>query len=184
MKTIEITDEMHNSLMELSKEMTAQDMRCTAMPHMFQIRTIEQVAAYPGQDDEIWVNGEGDELKNEIEIREFIQQYVYENDKSVIHLDDEQAKQLAKDIVEGMNERDLEEYLKEMHNDNWRKVNVTTDHKHQNTFFTAKACEEHIKANDYHYSEPKCYLNHAWRNPEMELVSKFLCELSGGKIHK
>ena len=184
MKTIEVTDETYDALMELSKEMTTQDMRCTAMPHMFQIRTTEQVAAYPGQGEEIWVNDEGDELETEDEMREFIQQHIYENDESISHLDDEEAKKEAKKKVDDMDEYDLEEYLVDIHNDNWWKVNVTTMHKYQNTFFTAKGCEDHIKANNYHYNEPICYLNYAFRNPEMELVSKFLCELSGGKEHK
>lgn len=181
MKTIEVTDEMYEALMELSKEMTTQDMRCTAMPHMFQIRTTEQCSAYPGQGKEIWVNGEGDELQTEEEMREFIQQHIYENDESISHLDDEEAKKEAKEKVDEMYDYNLEEYLEETH---WCKVNVTTEHKYQNTFFTAKGCDEHIKANHYHYNEPVSYLSHAWRNPEMELVSKFLCELSGGKIHK
>ena len=183
-KIIEVTDEMYEALMELSKEMTTQDMRCTAMPHMFQIKTTEQVAAYPGQGKEIWVNDEGDELETEDKMREFIQEYIYENDESISHRDDKKAKKEAKSKVDEMDYCDLEEYLEETHNDNWWKVNVNYEDKYQNTFFTAKACEAHIKANHYHYKQPTCYLNHAFRNPEMELVSKFLCELSGGKIHK
>lgn len=182
MKTIEVTDEMYNSLMELSKEMTSQDMRCTRMPHMFQIRTTEQVAAYPGQGEEIWVNGEGNELETEDEMREFVWQDIYENDESINHLDDEKARIEAKRKVNEMDEDDLCYYL-DCHSDNWRRVQVTKEYRYQNAFFTAKACEDHIRANNYHYNEPVCYLNHAWRNHEMELVSKFLCELSGGKLY-
>lgn len=183
MKTIELSDEMYNSLMELSKEMTSQDMLCTAMPHMFQIKTKEQVAAYPGQGMEIWVNSEGDELETEEEIRAFIHQSIMENDESINHLDEDQAKTAATKKVDEMDETDLELILEES-NENWWKVNVTTESKYQNTFFTSKACKAHIKANHYHYKEPTCYLNHAFRNDEMELVSKFLCELSGGKLHR
>jgi len=99
--------------MELSKEMTTQNMRCTAMPHMFQIRTTEQVAAYPGQGEEIWVNGEGSKLETGDEMREFIQQDIYENDESINHLDDEEAKKEAKNKVNEMDDYDLEKYLKE-----------------------------------------------------------------------
>ena len=33
-------------------------------------------------------------------------------------------------------------------------------------------------------NEPIDFLNHCWRNPEMELVSEFLCGLVNKKIHK
>ena len=77
---------------------------------------------------------------------------------------------------------DSDTYL-ETHNYNWRRLEVTTEDRYQNTFFTAKACQEHIDSNDYHYKSPDVFLNHAWRNPEMELIATFLCELSGGKLH-
>jgi len=183
MKTIKVTDKMYNFLIGLSKELNTQNHRCTAMPYFFQIRTTEQCAAYPGQGGEIWVNGEGDELETEEEMREFIQQYIYENDESISHIDDDEAKKEAKVKVDEMDEYDIEEYLEETHN-NWWKVNVTTEHKYQNAFLTEKACREHINSNKHHYRSPVDYLTYAFRNPELERVLKFLCELTGGKLHK
>lgn len=184
MKTIEVADEMYDALMKLSKEMTSQDMRGTKMPHMFQVQTNETVAAYPGCGEEVWVNDDGDELETDEEVRLFVHQHIYENDESINHLDDEKAKQVAKERVDEMDEADLCEYLEEECNEGWRTVSVTTERRYQNTFFTAKACEEHIESNKHHYKEPICYLNHAWRNPEMDLVATFLCELSGGKLYQ
>lgn len=43
-------------------------------------------------------------------------------------------------------------------------------------FFTAKACQEHIDANHYHYNEPVVYGIGSWRNPEMQAVQKHLLE--------
>lgn len=37
-------------------------------------------------------------------------------------------------------------------------------------FFTAKACEDHIRANHYHYNNPRSYGISAWRNYEMQTV--------------
>jgi hypothetical protein len=187
MKTIEVTDEMYNSLMELSKEMVSQDPLGTKMPHMFQIQTNEEIVTNDWCGTEIWVNSEGDELRTEDDIREYITQYIYDgndNGFDLSSLGDKESMKLATKTVNEMNEYDLHHYLENEVDYDWRTVNVTTEHKYQNTFFTAKACKEHIEQNDYHYREPKCYLNHAWRNPEMELVSKFLCELSGGKLHE
>jgi len=47
-----------------------------------------------------------------------------------------------------------------------------------------KACKEHIEQNHYHYNNPKDYLVHAFRNPEMETVLEFLCGITGGELHK
>lgn len=154
MKTIEVTDEMYNSLMELSKEMTSQDMRCTQMPHMFQIQT----------DEEIQVpEGEGKE------------KFLYAGEI----LDKEDLTSLWKEVQDDYD--GYQEFIDHNH-----IIDIYTDivKKYQNTFLTARACQKHIDANDYHYNKPVVYLNHAWRNPEMELVSKFLCELSKGELHK
>jgi len=180
MKTIKITNEMHKSLMALSKEMTSQDMRCTRMPHMFQIKTKEEVAAYDGCGEEIWCDDDLNILRTDEEIKDWIQEDIFENDESLHGLNHDEAKKISK-------QKALEEdhyiYL-DQHRDNWRILNITTEDKYQNTFFTAKACQEHIDSNSYHYNKPSVYLNSAWRNPEMELVSRFLCELSGGKLHQ
>lgn len=178
MKTIEVSDKMYESLINLSKEMISQDNRSTAMPHMFQIRSKRQVAAYDGQGEEVWVDEDGDELTTDLEIKNYITTHIYENDESTNELIDEEALKFATDKVAEMDSSDYEEYLENVCNDNWRKVNVTTAYEYKNTFFTAKACESHITQNHYHYNEPTSYLNHAWRNPEMELVSNFLCGLT------
>ena len=49
-------------------------------------------------------------------------------------------------------------------------------------FFTAKACEDHIRANSYHYNNPKSYGISAWRNPEMEEVMKHLISSAGKEV--
>ena len=57
--------------------------------------------------------------------------------------------------------------------------------EYTNHFLTAKAGEEHLISNNYHYHKnADVYLNHAWRNPEMEMVSEFLCGLVGKEPHK
>jgi len=65
----------------------------------------------------------------------------------------------------------------------YSKVNYDYQSNLENSFLTSKACDEHIRLNSHNLSSPTNYLSHAWRNPEMETVIKFLCELTGGKIH-
>jgi hypothetical protein len=56
--------------------------------------------------------------------------------------------------------------------------------EYTNCFLTAKAAQAHLEANHYHYhKDADVYLNHAWRNPEAELVSTFLCSLIGKEMH-
>ena len=37
-----------------------------------------------------------------------------------------------------------------------------------NVFFTRKAYDKHVRANSHRYNTPKPYINHAFRNPELE----------------
>lgn len=46
-------------------------------------------------------------------------------------------------------------------------------------FFTEEACEEHIKANDYHYKNPRSFAVSTWRNFEMQMVMNYLCLEAG-----
>ena len=46
-------------------------------------------------------------------------------------------------------------------------------------FLTAKACEEHIESNKYHYSKPRSYAISAWRNYEMQAIMQFLSSQAG-----
>ena len=39
MKTIQVTDEMHDFLINISKELNTQSHRATAMPYFFQVQT-------------------------------------------------------------------------------------------------------------------------------------------------
>jgi hypothetical protein len=104
-------------------------------------------------------------------------------------------------MVEILKYRDIEEpeNLKEMWNEDWhwnldewvdenlpelRKSSYSMSPVYKNSFLTAKAAEEHLKRNHYHYhKDADVYLNHAWRNPEAELVSEFLMGLIGKPLY-
>lgn len=169
MKTIQVTDEMYDYLMKLSSELNTQNHRGTAMPYFFQIQTKEEVPAAEGCSIEAWYY-DGSKIETE-EIMETIFEYKEWNMES-------------KEDVDKYNDFDsyeIEEMLEDM---GFYKVNYEISEKYENAFLTEKACKEHIQANYYHYREPIDYLSFAFRNPELEMVFKFLCELSGGEIHK
>lgn len=64
----------------------------------------------------------------------------------------------------------------------FKKERVTDDTA--GVFFTAQACDDHIKRNHYHYCKPKSYGICAWRNDEMQEVQKILSILGSkeGKV--
>ena len=49
-------------------------------------------------------------------------------------------------------------------------------------FFTAKACQEHIDENSYHYTNPRVYAIAAWRNPEVQTIMQSLIKDAGQKV--
>ena len=170
MKTIEIGDEMYEKLIALATEMTTQDPRCTRMPHMFQIRTKKKRYDWGLNGNyKIWVDTD---YNIEIETKEDFISYLKNSDIDIPeHFDD---------IWD--NDFDCDDFI-DNHCPELRECTYDWEYEYKNHFFTAKACKEHIESNHYHYNDPVDYLNHAWRNPEMELVSEFLCSLVGKKMH-
>lgn len=163
MKTIEVTDEMHGFLMELSKELNTQSHRSTAMPYFFQIQTKKKVAVPEGNGTEVW-HYDGSTLETDEEITEAIAEYKGLEIEDVTN-DEYDREQILEDI-------------------GYRKFYQDEIEEYENAFLTEKACKEHIRLNDYHYNQPVDYLSHSFRNPELEKVMEFLCGLSGGEIHK
>lgn len=164
-KTIEVSDEMYSFLMELSKELNIQDHRGTAMPYFFQIQTQEEVAVPEGCGTECFFMDD-----HKIETDKEIQEAIY----------DYYGGKFSKKQVREMDAWEQENTLKVI---GFRKVYYDFKNKYENAFLTAKACKEHIRLNSYHYHKPVDYLTHAFRNPELEMVLKFVCELTGDKIH-
>ncbi len=167
MKKIDVTDEMYEFLMNLSNELNTQDNRATAMPYIFQIETKEQIAVPKGCGSEAW-NCDGTLIETEDEIKEAVFEWKEWDEEN-------------QDDYDRLKDYEIEEILEVA---GWDKVNYDFTNRYQNAFLTAKSCKEHIVSNSHHYTNPVDYLSHAFRNPELEMVMKFLCELTNGKIHK
>lgn len=169
MKTIQVSDEMYEFLMNLSKELNTQDHRCTAMPYFFQVQHEKQVGVPSGCGVEGWFC-DGTILTSDEEIKEAVFEY------KEWELGNSEHEKLYKE----MDWLDIEDVMEE----NYRKVNIDTEKVYANAFLTEKACKQHIAANKHHYSNPQDFLTHAFRNPELEKVMEFLCGITNGKIHK
>jgi hypothetical protein len=170
MKTIEVSDEVYAKLIELANEMTTQDPRGTRMPHLFQIRDWKKVYDWNmNGDTHIWVN----DYETEIETIEEFKEYLEENGFEV----PENLEELWEDHWE------MEDLLEEK-NIELKQCSYSLEPVYINSFLTAKAAQEHLDKNYYHYHKnADVYLNHAWRNPEAETVSNFLCALVGKELY-
>lgn len=180
MKTIEVSDEMYDRLIELATEMTTQDPRCTKMPHMFQIQTKYKVYDWGLNGDERCYIDTETEINSCKQLIDLLTELNIEYPSDIEKMWKDSWWPSDDEKFEG---KDLKEFLQEVLPD-FQECSYSWNYKYENTFFTAKACKEHIERNHYHYNDPKDYLNHAWRNPEMELVSEFLCGLVGKKMHQ
>ena len=172
MKTKEVTEETYAKLVELATEMTTQDPRCTRMPHMFQIRDWKRQYDWNlNGDTKCWIDRDGDFTV--IETLEDFKSYLENTDIE----EPENLDELWED------QYDLQDWIED-HCDDLQECSYSMEAVYSNCFLTAKAAQEHLDRNDYHYHKnADVYLNHAWRNPEAELVSEFLCGLVGKKLH-
>lgn len=154
MKQIEVTDEMYDFLINISKELNTQDNRATAKPYFFQVQVKEQIAVPEGCGNEAW-HYDGSLIETDEEINQAIAEY----------------KEIDVSEVQEMDEYEKEEILEKA---GYNKVNYDYKHNYENCFLTEKACEKHIEINRHNYKNPHSYLNHAYRNSEMEKLFEFL----------
>jgi len=177
-KTVEVSDEMYDKLIELATEMTTQDPWGTRMPHMFQIRDWKKVYdAELNGDVRIFLD-----RGNCIEIETVEQLIDYLNDCEIDFSEDE-VREMWDNRAEYSWQSDLEDWLEERVSD-LVEYSYSLVSEYSNCFLTAKAAQEHLDKNYYHYhKDADVYLNHAWRNPEADIISEFLCGLVGKKIH-
>jgi hypothetical protein len=175
MKTIEVSDEMYDKLIELATEMTTQDPRGTRMPHMFQIRDWKKV--YDAE-----LNGDTHILLdrgNCIEIETVEELIDYINDSEV-----EFNEKEIREMWEDDSNSDLSDWIED-HAPDLEHHSYSLAPEYSNCFLTAKAAQAHLDANYYHYHKnADVYLKHAWRNPEADVISTFLCGLVGKEMHQ
>jgi hypothetical protein len=172
MKKIAINDEMYTKLIELATEMTTQDPRSTRMPHMFQIRDWKRNYDWNlNGDTRCWIHSDGD-----FEVVETLEDF-----KEYLEYHDIEEPENLEELWE--DHWDLQDWISD-NCDNLQECSYSMEPVYVNCFLTAKAAQEHLDSNYYHYHKnADVYLNHAWRNPEAELVSAFLCSLVDKKLH-
>jgi hypothetical protein len=173
MKKLEISDEMYAKLIELATEMDSQNPRMTRMPHLFQIRDWERDYDWNLNGDTFcWVYSDGDFTIIET-LQDLKDHLAYHNIEEPENLDE-----LWEDKF------DLQDWIEESC-EGLTECSYSMRPVYKNAFLTAKAAQQHLDSNDYHYhSDADVYLSHAWRNPESELVTEFLLSLINKEPHQ
>lgn len=151
MKTITVTDEQYDFLINLSKELHSQDSRATADP-IFCAYELERFYTEDGA-HECYVSSDG-EVDDDF-IKESIVQYREDNVGCL--LDDEE-------IIEELNYRKVHYDI--------REVPVSGQY-----YFSEKAAQGHINQNSYHYHKPFTYAESAWRNYEWQTIREIIMNL-------
>lgn len=175
MKSIELSDEMYQKLIDIATEMTTQNHRGTRMPYFFQIR--DWVKVYDADlngDTHIYLNRD---YNIQIETVDELISYLEDNS---ISFEEEKIREMWSDDFF----TELPDWIEE-NAEGLERHSYSLQPVYKNSFLTAKAAQQHLEANYYHY-HPKAdvYLSHAWRNPEMKIISTFLWNLVGKEIHQ
>jgi hypothetical protein len=146
-KTITISNETAAFLIELNRRLKTQDNRATADPYYFTVRCVHEEPVPDGFTDEI--------------------RYVHDGTPFT----EDELRKYSED-----NELDFE-YFK---TNNCMKYCVRDAVEFKNFFFTEEGYNEHIRLNGHnygHFKEVNSYVDHAYRNPEIEQLLATIKEI-------
>lgn len=161
MKSIQLTDEQYEFLMNLSKEMNTQDNLATADP-LYCVYDKEDVPTSSDYSSKyVWLSYDCDyhiEGEDKKSIEEKIKEYKEDNPE------------------EDMSNMDEDEAMEHMQ---FKKCYcIEKDIFKENAFLTMKAAKRFIELNHYHYKKPYVYVISAWRNNEMQTIMGLIKNLT------
>lgn len=167
-----LTNEDIQFLKELANELKTQDRLCTGKPVIYQIREEEMITGIDLDytDNHCLIDTyDGCEIYKSVEeAKEYFNDY-YEHDKDY--------KEFLIDVNNAESLSEIYDVLESHDFECWYYTGYDKRHKYSNFFLTKKALDTHVKQNHYHYKNPDYFINHAWRNPELqrllEIVEKF-----------
>jgi len=191
MKTITVTDETYQFLVETGKNILTQDNRCTRTPIVFVVQSkCEEMRPEDYAEKNKVVNEEGVEVDLE-DIVEAINGNLIEADQEgmfVLNLEDTEVMlSEAKDLDDIHNIIDMDAFISKFR-DHWTLVHYEEMFRSKTDeggfFLTEKAADAHLKINGHHYREPRTYVEYAHRNPEVEGIVNFLKKVAQDSVHE
>ena len=168
-------------LKNLREEMLTQDTCCQASPRFWVVMQTTREYGISEEydfDGTVIVDDEGEACSNDIES---MYEYMHDTLDIDCRLDEmvpEGKVILVDDDVHVLeNEEDVIEWIKD--NTGYDYLDLVTYKDKEvivpdTLFLTKRECEEHIKANSYHYNKPHPYAMTAWRSPQVEKLFEIL----------
>lgn len=160
-----LTENELKAAKELAIRLKTQDNRMTALPICFLLQDVEERRAFDNgkfvlfiadNDDREWRGHNEEDIKRQIlaERMDGIEECEFE---AFCKKEAQLKEEIALEIITG----------------NCYEMNHEFATKR--IFLTEEAANNHLKANSHHYSDKaRIYVDHFWRDPEMELVYKIL----------
>lgn len=159
---INLTENELKDAKALAIRLKTQDNRCTALPICFLLQDVEEKRAFHQGEFVLFADDCGEEWKGEDE--DDIIRQIFNSRKEDINCEIDDYDKAEDDLLEEIKE-EVEGNCYEMNHEFVTK----------RIFLTEEAANNHLKANRHHYSDKaRIYVDHCWRDPEMELVYKIL----------
>ena len=188
-----ITEKDVKFLQSLQNEMLTQDTVCQADPRFWVVRgTVREYNIEEGfEDGEELVNVDGEMIaENMKELFEYITNDTdLEKEYDIVyHKENEIIEMVSKDIFDKYTYyiSSISEFAKEFgYEMDVHLIRYKEEDKiFENTMFlTNRECEEHIRANYYHYpNDAHSYSMTAWRSPQVEKLYKILQEVDWNNL--
>lgn len=190
MKTINVTDEMYQFLVETGKNILTQDNRCTRTPIVFVIESkCEEMRPEGYAEKQKIVDEEGNEESIEDIVEAIIGDLEEVKERMSLLVDDDEVESLlqkAKTLEDLFEIIDIDDYIR-LFADTWTLIHYDEMFRPKTSeggfFLTEKAADAHLKINGHHYREPRTYVEYAHRNPEVEGIVNFLKKVAQDSVH-
>lgn len=135
----------------------------TRPPLWFLLQDAEEECVFSGEGGEYLIYYDNDSVYKGADCNEILQEIIAEYKENDENLNSDEINNFREKI-----DLDAQE--------------VKTRYETKRVFFTEKAANDHLKQNHYHYSSKvRIYVDHAWRDPEVELIRKLILSFAGDK---
>lgn len=160
-----LTIEQIDFIKNLSHEMKTQDNRSTATPYSYRVQ--QDVQVFDSDEnfycDKVGIKIDGENFDN---IEDAIEYYDEDGELSIIGIEDLEEYLNKEDIHYNTYSWEYEERL---------SIGLQGG---TNSFLTEDACKSYIESNKHNLNNPKSYVVHEYRNPEMEKLYEVIHKLA------
>lgn len=164
---INLEDSDFEYLKEMISNMRSQSNRCTRSPYYYTIQEDRKVyhSGWEMNDNWMWIN-----TSRELEFDfddESLKDYIVESCEDL----PEDFEELWENNASGFEDLYFDDIVEKL---GFEKYCYSIEKVYSNCFLTEKDAENHIRINKHNLCNPETYVDHAFRNRDMELVVNLL----------